>query len=60
MNAQTVDHLELFVSSKGQEKYSLYWLVNKCKTATGQRLLKRWIQNPLFKIEEILDRQTAI
>lgn len=37
----------------GNKNMSLYGLLNKCKTSQGQRLLARWLKQPLVNMHEI-------
>ena len=39
---------------------SLLWVLDKCKTSMGTRLLKKYINNPLLNKEEILKRQEDV
>jgi len=54
-----IDHasrvnLELVKNLNGDGTYgSLYWLLNKCKTHMGSRLLKNYISEPSADIDEI-------
>ena len=40
----------------GQKSGSLLWLLDKCQTAMGSRMLKMWIERPLVDINEINKR----
>lgn len=40
----------------GQKIGSLLWLLDKCQTAMGSRMLKMWIDRPLLNKEEIIKR----
>ena len=37
----------------GNKNMSLYGLLNRCKTSQGQRLLGRWLKQPLINLHEI-------
>lgn len=37
----------------GNKNMSLYGLLNRCKTSQGQRLLGRWLKQPLVNLHEI-------
>jgi DNA mismatch repair protein MSH2 len=42
------------------ESFSLYGLMNKCRTPMGKRLLKAWLKQPLTDIEEIQRRMDVV
>jgi DNA mismatch repair protein MutS len=42
-----IRHLEMFETYKGDVRGSLFQAVNRCKTSSGSRLLKQWLQFPL-------------
>ncbi|GJQ10820.1 hypothetical protein GpartN1_g4973.t1 [Galdieria partita] len=46
--------------ASGNNKDSLYGILNKTKTAMGSRLLKKWLLMPLQNIEEIERRQNVV
>ena len=53
----TRKNLELIETIRNRERqYSLFWLLDRCKTAMGSRFLKNSILNPLTNREEILRR----
>lgn len=59
LSPAVVRHLELFENSRGEKKGSLFSSINRCKTSAGARLLKRYMNFPLYKKSEIeakLDR----
>jgi DNA mismatch repair protein MSH2 len=37
----------------GNKNMSLFGLLNRCKTSQGQRLLGRWLKQPLVNLHEI-------
>ncbi|MCB9026901.1 MAG: DNA mismatch repair protein MutS [Bdellovibrionaceae bacterium] len=43
-----IRHLEIFKNYRGGQEGSLYFYLNRCKTSAGSRLLKSWLQLPLF------------
>ena len=54
-------NLELFLSLRDKKKTgSLFWVLDKTKTAMGARMLKSYIEHPLLKRDEILRRQDGI
>ncbi|ORY29618.1 muts domain V-domain-containing protein [Naematelia encephala] len=44
----------------GNKNMSLYGLLNRCKTSQGQRLLGRWLKQPLINLHEIKRRQDVV
>ena len=43
----------------GSKNMSLFGLLNKCKTSQGQRLLSRWLVQPLVNLHEICECQSG-
>lgn len=37
----------------GNKNMSLYGLLNRCRTSQGQRLLGRWLKQPMVNLHEI-------
>lgn len=57
----TKNNLELVETIRDRTRqYSLFWLLDKCKTAPGSRFLKHNIENPLRKKEEIERRYDPV
>ena len=53
--------LDLLENARTGKKHgSLYWLLDKTKTAMGMRLLRSWIDRPLVNPQRILERQNII
>ncbi len=53
--------LELCESMRrGQKKGSLLWVLDSTKTSGGARMLKKWINEPLYSLNEINTRQNRI
>ena len=51
------NNLELTRTLRSEDRYgSLLWILDKCKTAAGSRMLKRWINNPLCNNKAIDER----
>lgn len=44
----------------GNKNMSLYGLLNRCKTSQGQRLLGRWLKQPLVNLHSIQERQNIV
>ncbi len=50
-------NLELVRTIKNDNRYgSLLWVLDKCKTALGSRLLKNWLVSPLSNVNKIEER----
>ncbi|MEW4982261.1 MAG: DNA mismatch repair protein MutS [Cycloclasticus sp.] len=60
LDAATRQHLELDYHPSGNNNFTLFGLLNRCKTTMGTRLLRRWIHLPLRKQETIKHRYLAI
>ncbi|MBQ9899986.1 MAG: DNA mismatch repair protein MutS [Acholeplasmatales bacterium] len=57
LDAFTKKNLELVETLRlGQKNGSLLWLIDKCQTAMGSRLLHKWIDKPLTDLFEINKR----
>ncbi|PCI22980.1 MAG: DNA mismatch repair protein MutS [Piscirickettsiaceae bacterium] len=53
-------HLELDYHPSGDKKFTLYGLLNRCKTTMGSRLLRRWLHQPLRDQTLLKHRHLAI
>ena len=61
MDYETKNHLELVSSQSSNAKaVSLWSFMDKCQSAMGSRMLKRWIEYPLIDAEKIAKRQVAV
>ncbi|XP_064107017.1 DNA mismatch repair protein Msh3-like [Macrobrachium nipponense] len=61
LSGATVRNLEVLSNgADGGVKGSLFWALDKTQTKFGSRLLRRWIVQPLLRIEEIEERQDMI
>lgn len=61
MDYETKNHLELVSSqSSNANAESLWSFMDKCQSAMGSRMLKRWIEYPLIDAEKIAKRQAAV
>ena len=61
INSITRKNLELTKNQREKTVYgSLLWVLDRCKTSMGTRLLKRYINNPLLNVKEIEKRQTDV
>ena len=61
INSITRKNLELTKNQREKTVYgSLLWVLDRCKTSMGTRLLKRYINNPLLNVKEIEKRQKDV
>lgn len=61
MDYETKNHLELVSSQSSNAKAESLWsFIDKCQSAMGSRMLKRWIEYPLIDAEKIAKRQVAV
>jgi DNA mismatch repair protein MutS len=60
MDAQTRRNLEIETSLGGREEYTLAGLMDRCATAMGSRMLRRWLNRPIRDRAELRRRQQAI
>ena len=57
----TMRNLELIETLREKEKRgSLLWVLDRTKTAMGARMLRRWIEQPLIRKEDIVRRLDAV
>ena len=60
IDGPTRRNLELEASLSGHDQHTLAGVMDKCQTAMGSRLLRRWIQRPLRDTEVLRSRYQAI
>jgi len=60
MDKSTMSNLELFESVRGDKKQSLFYVIDKTKTAAGARMLRSYVAKPLASKEAIANRQDAV
>ena len=53
-------NLEIDTNLSGGREHTLSWVLDRCQSAMGSRLLKRWLNQPLRDIADIKARQSAI
>lgn len=58
--ATAIRHLEIFETNKGEPRGSLFHAINRCRTSSGARLLKQWLQFPLSHPDAIETRLTHV
>lgn len=56
LSTQTLRHLEIFSTYKGDDQGSLFQAINRTKTSSGARLLRQWILFPLRNKQSIEKR----
>lgn len=58
INMSTAKNLELIKNQRDNTSYgTLLWILDKCKTSMGTRLLKSFLNLPLIDLEKIHERQ---
>lgn len=60
LDQSTKRNLEITTSLEGQVEGTLFWVLDRTQTPMGGRLLKRWINLPLRKLEPITSRLEAV
>ena len=60
LDPATLRNLEIFQSSQGARDGSLLGAINRTTTATGTRLLERWLASPTLDLPEIQRRQALV
>ncbi len=60
MDGPTRRNLELEVSLSGHHQHTLAGVMDRCETAMGSRLLRRWIQRPLRDADRLRARYQAV
>ncbi|MDX1405634.1 MAG: DNA mismatch repair protein MutS [Woeseiaceae bacterium] len=60
MDAPTRRNLELEHSLTGHREQSLAGVMDRCQTAMGSRMLRRWLQRPIRDAEELRRRYHAV
>ena len=60
MDGPTRRNLELEASLSGSHEHTLAGVMDRCQTAMGSRLLRRWIQRPLRDTAVLMGRYQAL
>eukprot|EP00055_Hartaetosiga_balthica_P009299 m.36668 g.36668 ORF g.36668 m.36668 type:complete len:907 (-) comp6691_c0_seq1:290-3010(-) len=62
LDSAAVSALSLFpdAQNRSQKSQCLFGLLNKCKTAQGQRLLAQWLKQPLLDLSLICERHNIV
>jgi DNA mismatch repair protein MutS len=60
LDPATLRNLEIFTSARGTREGTLLSAINRTSTATGARLLERWLAAPTLDLPEIQRRQSAV
>jgi len=59
MDNITIANLEILQSSEGSVEGSLLFVLDKCVTPAGKRLLRQWLVAPLCQVKAINNRLDA-
>lgn len=60
LDPATLRNLEVFTSTRGTREGSLLHAINRTATATGARLLERWLASPTLELPVIQRRQLIV
>ncbi|MFN2288965.1 MAG: DNA mismatch repair protein MutS [Chromatocurvus sp.] len=60
MDAATRRNLEIDRNLAGGEDHTLLWVMDRCRTPMGSRMLRRWLHCPLTDLRILQSRQDAI
>ena len=60
LDASTKRNLEISSSISGQADGTLFSVIDRTQTPMGGRMLKRWVNRPLKKLQPILERLGAV
>src|SRR6185436_13860739 len=60
LDAQTRRNLEIETTLGGRDEFTLAGLMDRCATAMGSRLLRRWLNRPIRDRAELGRRQQAV
>ena len=60
MDYATIRNLEIYKNIQGEASGSLFSVINKTKTASGRRLLKKYLSQPLCSKQKIETRQKIL
>ncbi len=60
LDANTRKHLELVANKEGKKRGTILWLLDKTSTCMGGRMLRNFIEQPLFNEEIINNRLDSV
>lgn len=60
MDVATRRNLEIETSLGGRPEFTLAGIMDRCTTAMGSRLLRRWLNRPVLDRAELVSRQEAV
>jgi DNA mismatch repair protein MutS len=60
LDPATLRNLEIFTSSRGTREGTLLQAINRTATATGARLLERWLASPTLELSAVNRRQALV
>lgn len=60
LDAASRRNLEIDTNQQGSSEHTLAWMMDKCHTAMGSRLLRRWLNRPIRDRETLSARQQSV
>lgn len=60
LDANTRKHLELVSNKEGKKRGTVLWLLDKTSTSMGGRMMRNFIEQPLFNEEKINNRLDSV
>lgn len=61
LNGNTLNSLEIYTNQTDHtQKGSLFWTIDKTQTRFGQRLLRKWVGQPLLDKDRLEERVSAV
>ncbi|MGN1208225.1 MAG: DNA mismatch repair protein MutS, partial [Christensenellales bacterium] len=60
LDANTRKHLELVANKEGKKKGTILWLLDRTSTSMGGRMLRNFIEQPLFNQQQINNRLDSV
>jgi len=60
LDAASLRNLEIDSTLAGDDKKTLAWVLDTCRTAMGSRMLRRWLRRPIRDRERLEARQSVI
>ncbi len=60
LDAASRRNLEIDTNQQGNTDHTLAWVMDKCHTAMGSRLLRRWLNRPIRNRDTLIARQQSV